>query len=136
MVTRDKPQCLVHELSEPCLLCFYDAWPTKDLRAVADFAGKPEGGEFGLIPGVKYARLSAVIRSVGRRWAELETVKLTTFGPIYATKNGLVREIRNGTVNIGKLEIAARRVAKGFETDTDETVALYMKTIIEEESNW
>jgi len=128
--------CKEHGVTLPCPLCAQDLWPLRDLRAVADFAGNPLNGPNGLVPGRKYVRLSDVVRSIGRRWTELERVKLTVLAPLYTTKNALVREARIGAIDIGRLEKAARQVAKGFETDSDPIVEHYMRAIIDEESSW
>lgn len=129
-------RCREHGVTQPCPLCAHDAWPLRDLNAVADFAGNPVDRPDGLVPGRRYIRLSEVVRSIGRRWTELEQVKLTTLAPIYATKNALVREARIGAIDVGRLEKAARRVAKGLESDSDPVVEHYMRAIIDEESTW
>lgn len=129
-------QCKDHGVTQPCPLCAQDLWPLRDLRAVADFAGNPLDRPDGLVPGRRYVKLSDVVRSIGRRWAELEKVKLTVLAPLYVTKNALVREARIGAIDIGRLEKAARLVAKGFETDADPIVEHYMRAIIDEESSW
>lgn len=129
-------KCESHGLSEPCPLCALGAWPLRDLSAVADFAGLPVDRPDGLVPELKYIRLSDVVRSIGRRWVELEEVKLTTLAPIYKTKNALVREARIGAIDIGRLEKAARAVAKGLVADFDPVVHHYMTTIIEDQSEW
>ena len=102
----------------------------------ADFAGNPVDRPDGLVPGRHYVRLSEVVRSIGRRWTELERVKLTALAPIYTTKNALVREARIGAIDVGRLEKAARQVAKGMESDPDPVVEHYMRAIIDEESPW
>ena len=129
-------RCREHEVTQPCPLCARGAWPLRDLNAVADFAGNPVDRPDGLVPGRRYVRLSEVVRSIGRRWAELERVKLTALAPIYATKNALVREARIGAIDVGRLEKAARQVAKGLESDPDPVVEHYMRAIIDEESPW
>ena len=129
-------RCESHQITLPCALCNLGAWPLRDLGAVADFAGKPVDSPTGLVPEIRYTRLSLVVRSIGRRWAELERVKLTALAPIYATKNALVREARIGAIDVGRLEKAARQVAKGLESDPDPVVEHYMRAIIDEESTW
>lgn len=129
-------RCREHDMAEPCPLCEAGAWPLRDLNAVADFAGKPVDRPDGLVPGVKYVRLSEVVRSIGRRWQELERVKLTALRPIYATKNALVREAKIGAIDVGRLERAARALANGQTADPDPIVDHYMRTIMEEESSW
>ncbi|UXX42050.1 hypothetical protein [Pseudomonas phage phiH2] len=129
-------RCTEHNLSEPCPLCHFGAWPLRDLNAVADFAGNPVDRPDGLVPGVRYVKLSDVIRSIGRRWQELEVVKLTALRPIYATKNALVREARIGAIDVGRLEKAARALANGRTSDSDPIVSHYMQTILEDESSW
>lgn len=128
--------CLEHGMSEPCPLCERGAWPLRDLRAVADFAGKPVAGPGSWPPEVRTVRLSDVIRSIGRRWQELEEVKLTVLRPIYTTKNALVREARIGAIDVGRLERAARLLAQGKRGDTDHVVDHYIQTILEDESTW
>lgn len=132
------PFCEPHGLTLPCALCERGAWPLRDLRAVADFAGRPhEEEQMNREPKPESTiRLSEVIRIVGRRWVELENVKLTVLNPIYNTKISLMKEIRIGVVEIPKLEWACRQIAKGNTTDPDPLVAHYMKTILEEESSW
>ena len=129
-------RCRGHGVTLPCPLCAQGAWPLRDLNAVADFAGKPVDRPDGLVPGVKYVRLSEVVRSIGRRWQELERVKLTALRPIYATKNALVREAKIGAIDVGRLERAARALANGQTADPDPVVDHYMRTIMEEESSW
>lgn len=129
-------RCAEHGMTEPCPLCAAGAWPLRDLNAVADFAGKPVDRPDGLVPGVRYVRLSDVVRSVGRRWQELEVVKLTALRPIYATKNALVREAKIGAIDVGRLERAARALANGLTSDPDPLVDHYMRTIVEDESSW
>ena len=129
-------RCADHGVLEPCPFCAQGAWPLRDLNAVADFAGKAVDRPDGLVPEMRYIRLSEVVRSVGRRWAELERVKLTALAPIYTTKNALVREARIGAIDVGRLEKAARQVAKGLESDPDSVVEHYMRAIIDEESLW
>lgn len=129
-------RCADHGVLEPCPFCAQGAWPLRDLNAVADFAGNPVDRPDGLVPGRRYVRLSEVVRSIGRRWTELERVKLTALAPIYATKNALVREARIGAIDVGRLEKAARQVAKGLESDPDPVVEHYMRAIIDEESPW
>lgn len=129
-------RCREHGVTQPCPLCAQEAWPLRDLNAVADFAGNPVDRPDGLVPGRRYVRLSEVVRSIGRRWTELERVKLTVLAPIYATKNALVREARIGAIDVGRLEKAARQVAKGLESDPDPIVEHYMRAIIDEESPW
>lgn len=129
-------RCREHGVTQPCPLCARGAWPLRDLNAVADFAGNPVDRPDGLVPGRRYVRLSEVVRHIGRRWAELERVKLTVLAPIYATKNALVREARIGAIDVGRLEKAARQVAKGLESDPDPVVEHYMRAIIDEESAW
>lgn len=129
-------RCREHGVTLPCPLCAQGAWPLRDLNAVADFAGNPVDRPDGLVPGRRYVRLSEVVRSIGRRWTELERVKLTALAPIYATKNALVREARIGAIDVGRLEKAARQVAKGLESDPDPVVEHYMRAIIDKESPW
>lgn len=129
-------RCESHQVTLPCALCNLGAWPLRDLGAVADFAGKPVDSPTGLVPEIRYTRLSLVVRSIGRRWAELERVKLTALAPIYATKNALVREARIGAIDIGRLEKAARQVAKGAQTDPDPVVLHYMQTIVNDDAEW
>lgn len=129
-------RCEQHGMSLPCPLCQFGAWPLRDLQAVADFAGKPVDRPDGLVPERRYIRLSEVVRSIGRRWVELETVKLTTLRPIYSTKNALVRESRIGAIDIGKLEKAAGAVARGVTADKDPLVDCYIQAILEDESEW
>jgi len=129
-------RCADHGMTAPCPLCTSGAWPMRDLNAVADFAGKPVGGPDGLVPGRRYVRLSEIVRSVGRRWTELEVVKLTALRPIYATKNALVREARIGAIDVGRLERAARAAAQGLESDPDPVVHSYLRAILEDESPW
>lgn len=129
-------RCREHDMTEPCPLCEAGAWPLRDLNAVADFAGKPVDRPDGVVPGVKYVRLSAVVRSIGRRWRELEEVKLTALRPIYATKNALVREAKIGAIDVGRLERAARALANGHTSDPDMIVDHYMRTILEDDSEW
>ncbi len=129
-------RCVDHRIRLPCPLCNQNAWPLRDLNAVADFAGNPVDRPDGLVPGRRYIRLSDVVRGIGRRWAELEQVKLTALAPIYATKNALVREARIGAIDVGRLEKAARAVAKGQTSDPDPIVSHYIQAIIEDESSW
>lgn len=130
-------RCVSHNLSLPCALCETGAWPLRDLRAVADFAGVPVDGHMNREPQEGSSiRLSQVVRLVGRRWVELEAVKLTVLNPIYITKINLMKEIAIGAVDIPKMEIAARKIARGRTADTDPVIAKYMKTILEDESEW
>lgn len=128
-------RCVSHGVLEPCPLCAVGAWPLRDLNAVVDFAGKPyvEGG---VAPEVKSIRLSQVIRSIGRRWMEIERVKLTALKPLYTTKNALVREARIGAIDIGRLEKAAAAVARGESGSKDPVVDAYMQAIIDDDSPW
>lgn len=129
-------RCADHGVLEPCPFCAQGAWPLRDLNAVADFAGKAVDRPDGLVPEMRYIRLSEVVRSVGRRWAELERVKQTALRPIYATKNALVREARIGAIDVGRLEKAAAAVARGEDSSGDPMVHSYMRAIIEDESAW
>lgn len=129
-------RCAEHGVLQPCPLCALGAWPLRDLRAVADFAGRPIGGEGTLPPERRTVRLSQVIRSIGRRWTELERVKLTALKPLYTVKNGLVREARIGAIDVGRLEKAALAVAKGATADKDPIVDRYVQAIIQEEVDW
>lgn len=129
-------RCEDHGVLLPCPLCALEAWPTRDLNAVADFAGRPVGGEGTLPPEQRSVRLSQVVRSIGRRWTELERVKLTALKPLYATKNALVREARIGAIDIGRLEKAALAVAKGATADKDPVVDAYVRAIIQDEVEW
>lgn len=133
------PFCEPHGLTLPCALCQRGAWPLRDLKAVADFAGRPvDGDQMDREPkdGASI-RLSEVIRIVGRRWIELERVKQTVLNPIYNTKISLMKEIRIGAVDVPKLERACYLLAKGLTTTTEDAiVAHYMKTILEDESPW
>ena len=47
-----------------------------------------------------------------------------------------MREARIGAIDVGRLEKAARQVAKGLESDPDPVVEHYMRAIIDEESSW
>ncbi|UIS24777.1 hypothetical protein P9A53_gp65 [Xanthomonas phage vB_Xar_IVIA-DoCa6] len=128
-------KCEDHRHELPCPLCALAAWPLRDLNAVADFAGKAVD-DTGLVPGERTIRLSQVVRSIGRRWTELERVKLTALRPIYATKNALVREARIGAIDVGRLERAALAVARGATADNDPVVDAYVRAIIQEETDW
>lgn len=127
-------RCEDHKVLEPCPLCALAAWPLRDLNAVADFAGKFVG--YAPPPELKTIRLSAVIRSIGRRWTEIERVKLTALKPLYATKNALVREAKIGAIDVGRLERAAAAVARGETESDDPVVHTYVRAIIDEESDW
>jgi len=129
-------RCEQHGMSLPCPLCQFGAWPLRDLRAVADFAGKPVDRPDGLVPEHQYIRLSQVVRSIGRRWVELEAIKVTVLRPIWATKNALVREARIGAIDIGKLEKAAGLIARGQTADPDPVINCYLQAILEDESEW
>lgn len=129
-------RCASHGMSLPCPLCGLGAWPLRDLNAVADFAGNPVDRPEGLVPERQYVRLSDVVRSIGRRWTELEVVKRTALRPIYATKNALVREAKIGAIDIGRLEKAAIAAAKGAESDPDRLVHHYLRAILEDQSEW
>lgn len=129
-------RCTSHNVLEPCPLCALGAWPLRDLNAVADFAGVPVDRPNGIAPEWKTVRLSQVVRSIGRRWTELERVKLTALRPLYTTKNALVREAKIGAIDIGRLEKAAIAMARGLEEDPDPVVHAYLRAIIEDESSW
>jgi hypothetical protein len=129
-------RCFHHNVVEPCDLCRRGLWSLRDLHAVADFAGRPVDRPDGLVPELKYIRLSAVIRSIGRRWSEIERVKQTILRPIYATKNALVRESKIGAIDVGRLEKAAGAVARGETTSPDRVVASYMECILKDEVPW
>lgn len=124
-------KCEDHNVSLPCPLCAAAAWPLRDLNAVADFAGQTMAER--PIPSI---RLSDVVRSIGRRWTEIERVKLTALKPLYTTKNALVREARIGAIDIGKLEKAAHAVARGATADRDPAVNAYILAILEDEVPW
>lgn len=124
-------KCEDHNVSLPCPLCEAAAWPLRDLNAVADFAGQTMAER--PIPSI---RLSDVVRSIGRRWTEIERVKLTALKPLYTTKNALVREARIGAIDIGKLEKAANAVARGATADRDPTVNAYISAILEDDVPW
>lgn len=128
-------RCREHNVLEPCPLCALNAWPLRDLNALADFAGKPVDAT-GLAPETRRVRLSQVVRSIGRRWTEIERVKLTALKPLYVTKNALVREARIGAIDIGRLEKAALAVAKGCTADNDPVVDMYVRAIIQDEVDW
>ncbi|UYA99051.1 hypothetical protein P9A54_gp66 [Xanthomonas phage vB_Xar_IVIA-DoCa10] len=128
-------KCEDHRHELPCPLCALAAWPLRDLNAIADFAGKAVD-DTGLVPGERTIRLSQVVQSIGRRWTELERVKLTALRPIYTTKNALVREARIGAIDVGRLEKAALAVAKGATADADPVVDAYVRAIIQEEVDW
>ncbi|URA07037.1 hypothetical protein P9A47_gp69 [Xanthomonas phage Elanor] len=87
-------------------------------------------------PEWRTVRLSQVVRSIGRRWTELERVKLTTLKPLYTTKNALVREARIGAIDIGRLEKASLAIAKGATADNDPVVDAYMRAIMQNEVDW
>ena len=129
-------RCAQHGVLEPCPLCALGAWPLRDLNALADFAGKPVGGEGTLPPEQRTVRLSQVVRSIGRRWTEIERVKLTALKPLYVTKNALVREARIGAIDVGRLERAALAVAKGATADPDPIVDAYVRAIVQDEVEW
>lgn len=131
--------CAPHNIPEPCLLCAQNAWPVRDLWAVADFAGNPlNGWENGLVPGVKPIRFSEVVRILGRKIREIEEARLEAFKPFYEAKTRIRKEARQvATLHAGKLEIAACYLAQGKPPpENDELVALYMQTIKEDESSW
>ena len=128
-------RCVEHNVLEPCPLCALNAWPLRDLNALADFAGKPVDTT-GLAPETRRVRLSQAVRSIGRRWTEIERVKLTALKPLYVTKNALVREARIGAIDIGRLEKAALAVAKGCTADNDPVVDMYVRAIIQDEVDW
>lgn len=128
-------RCVEHGVLEPCPLCALGAWPLRDLNAVADFAGRPVD-DTGLAPETRRVRLSQVVRSIGRRWAEIERVKLTALKPLYATKNALVREARIGAIDIGRLERAAAAVARGATSDPDPVVDAYLQAIVRDQVDW
>lgn len=131
----DGNRCAEHGITDPCPLCAYGAWPLRDLNAVADFAGKAvvDGG---VPPEHKRIRLSEVVRSIGRRWTEIERVKLTALKPLYATKNALVREAKLGVIDIGRLEKAAIAVARGESGSKDPVVDAYMQAIVDDNLTW
>ena len=132
MSTKEKELCHDHGMSLPCPLCFHNAWPLRDLQAVADFAGKPVGGGDGYVPNLPMIAVEDIIRIIGSRWVELEFIKLTVLNPIYATKNALVREARIGIIDIGALEKAARLVAKGqYDPTGDRAVDYYVSLLAE-----
>lgn len=128
-------RCDDHGVLEPCPLCAQGAWPLRDLNAVADFAGKAVDVG-GLPPEARRIRLSEVVRSIGRRWVEIERVKLTALKPLYVTKNALVREARIGAIDVGRLEQAAAAAARGEESAHDPVVHAYLRAIIEDQSPW
>lgn len=128
-------RCAEHGVLEPCPLCALNAWPLRDLNALADFAGKALD-DTGLAPEQRRVRLSQVVRSIGRRWTEIERVKLTALKPLYVTKNALVREARIGAIDIGRLEKAANAVARGCTADNDPVVDAYVRAIVQDEVDW
>jgi hypothetical protein len=121
---------------EPCPLCALDAWPLRDLEALADFAGRPVGGDGTLPPEQRFIRLSEVVRSIGRRWTEIERVKITALKPLYVVKNALVREARIGAIDVGRLERAAAAAARGLQSDGDPLVDAYLQAILRDEVVW
>lgn len=128
-------RCKEHGVLEPCPLCALGAWPLRDLNAVVDFAGKAVH-DGGVPPEVRSIRLSQVVRSIGRRWMEIERVKLTALKPLYVTKNALVREAKIGAIDIGRLEKAAAAVARGESGSKDPVVDAYIQAIIDDDSPW
>lgn len=129
-------RCEPHNLQLPCILCLEHSWPVRDIQAVADFAGSPVNGPDGLIPGVEYIALSEVIRIIGRKMRDLETIRLDLFKPFYKARTRLRKEARIGAITPAKLERAAISLAAGRTTDEDPLVALYMRTITEDKSDW
>lgn len=126
--------CHEHELTTPCPLCERGAWPLRDLRALADFAGRP--ADDGIPPELPRQRLSEAIRSLGRRWAEIERAKATVLRPLYATKNDMVREARRGPVDVGRLEKAAIAASRGETRSDDPVVHAYLQAIIRDDVAW
>lgn len=126
-------RCRDHGVMRPCPLCQLAAWPLRDLRAIADFAGQPIAQVIAPGPTI---RLSQVVKSIGTRWVEIERVKLEALKPLYTTKNALVREARIGAIDIGRLEKAALAVAKGATADKDRVVDAYIRAIIQDEVEW
>ncbi|UTC28005.1 hypothetical protein [Stenotrophomonas phage A1432] len=133
MTEPDVTRCLDHNVTRPCPLCKAAAWPLRDLRAIADFAGKPWGETVQPGPSI---RLSKVVQSIGLRWVEIERVKLEALKPLYTTKNALVREARIGAIDIGRLEKAALAIAKGATASEDPVVDAYIRAIIQEDAGW
>jgi hypothetical protein len=128
--------CEEHSLTMPCALCERGAWPLRDLRALADFAGKPVDGPGGVPPELPSQRLSVAIRRLGRRWAEIERAKATVLRPLYATKNDMVREARKGPIDVGRLERAVGLAVRGETRSDDPVVNAYLQAIIEDDVAW
>jgi hypothetical protein len=137
-IRRDGARCEPHGVLEPCPLCETGTWPLRDLEALVDFAGKAlDLDEFGIMPGQSYVFMSEVLRSVGIRWAEIETVKQTALRPLYTTKNRLIKEARIGVFDLGRLEKAAINIAKGATgDDKDELLDKYIRTILDPDIQW
>lgn len=129
-------RCRDHGVLEPCPLCANGLWPVRDLRAVADFAGRPVDRPDGFVPELRYVRLSDVVRHIGLRWVEVARVQQTVLTPLYATKNALVRESKIGAIDVGRLEKAAHAVAKGLQSDPDAVVASYMQLLLDPTVDW
>ncbi|MFA5702864.1 MAG: hypothetical protein WC982_05025 [Advenella sp.] len=134
-----KPRCKDHGIEMPCHLCLHKAWPVRDIRAVADFAGSPVNGPDGLIPGVEYIALSEAVRQIGRKMRDLEAIRLELFKPFYTARKRLRGEAFSLSVlEVGKVEQAANYLAQKRPMDqvSDPIVKLFMQTIEEDESSW
>lgn len=117
-------------------MCREQAWPLRDLRAAAAFAGRPVDNPYGYVPEIPSIRLSEVIRNIGRRWIEVEQVRQQTLHPIYMTVNTLKKECKIGVLDIAKMEKACFEIARGNITHPDPLTQMYIDTIMENWSEW
>lgn len=129
---------LAHVAAGRCPLCVRGVYPSRDLRAIRDFAGLPLPGTTDVPAGVPSIRHSEVARRIGRELASIEAERRARCADLDVRARELRREMRAARVSTRDMLLAVR-VAVGLEDEEPRLGRLgrrYLSAIQDDGVDW
>lgn len=134
--------CRDHELhhlgTQRCPHCLRGIYPSRDLRAIHDFASQPWPGTLDVPTWVTPIKYSEVLRRLGRELVAIEAERLSRCADLDLRAKELRRHMRQARVDTRSLNRAAR-VAVGYEDERAKLGELgrrYLSVIEDDKIEW